>query len=138
VGVAANALGMARAAFEAARRYADERIVGGRRIGEYQAIAHKLADMAADIEAAKWLVYHGAWKVDRGELDGALAAKVKLVASETAVRVSENAIRILGGAGIMREYPVGRIHRDTLLYVIGEGTSEIQRNIIARSLGFKA
>ena len=94
--------------------------------------------MAADIEAARWLVYHGAWQVDQGTLDSAMASKVKLVASETAVRVSENAIRILGGAGIMREYPVGRIHRDTLLYVIGEGTSEIQRNIIARSLGFKS
>jgi alkylation response protein AidB-like acyl-CoA dehydrogenase len=137
VGVAANALGMARAAFDAAHRYAQERLVGGRRVGDYQAIAHKLADMAADIEAARWLVYHGAWKVDRNELDPALAAKVKLVASETAVRVSESAIRILGGAGIMREYPVGRIHRDALLYVIGEGTSEIQRNIIARDLGFK-
>ncbi|MCX7273540.1 MAG: acyl-CoA dehydrogenase family protein [Burkholderiales bacterium] len=138
VGVAANALGMARAAFEAASAYANDRLVGGKRIGDYQAIAHKLADMAADIEAAKWLVYHGAWLVDQGRLDAAMAAKVKLVASETAVRVSESAIRILGGAGIMREYPVGRIHRDAMLYVIGEGTSEIQRNIIARSLGFKA
>ena len=137
VGVAANALGMARAAFEAASAYARERLVAGRRIGDYQAIAHKLADMAADIEAARWLVYHGAWKVDQGELDAALAAKVKLVASETAVRASETAIRILGGAGIMREYPVGRIHRDALVYVIGEGTSEVQRNIIARSMGFK-
>jgi len=138
VGVAANALGMARAAFETAQRYAQDRLVAGKRVGDYQAIAHKLADMAADIEAAHWLVYHGAWKVDRGELDPALAAKVKLVASETAVRVSESAIRILGGAGIMREYPVGRIHRDALLYVIGEGTSEIQRNIIARDLGFRS
>ena len=112
--------------------------MAGKRIGDYQAIGHKLADMAADIEAARWLVYHGAWQVDQGTLDSAMASKVKLVASETAVRVSENAIRILGGAGIMREYPVGRIHRDTLLYVIGEGTSEIQRNIIARSLGFKS
>ncbi len=137
VGVAANALGMARAAFEAARGYANERTVAGRRIGDYQAIAHKLADMAADIEAAKWLVYYGAWSVDRGTLDSALAAKVKLVASETAVRASESAIRIFGGAGIMREFPVGRIHRDALVYIIGEGTSEIQRNIIARSLGFK-
>jgi len=137
VGVAANALGMARAAFEAARAYANERMVAGKRIGDYQAIAHKLADMAADIEAAKWLVYHGAWSVDRGTLDTALASKVKLVASETAVRVSEAAIRILGGAGIMREYPVGRIHRDALVYVIGEGTSEIQRNLIARGMGFK-
>ncbi len=137
VGVAANSLGMARAAYEAALAYARGREVAGRRIGDYQAIAHKLADMAAEIEAVRWLVYHGAWHVDRGTLDAALAAKVKLIASEAAVRVSENAIRILGGAGIMREYSVGRIHRDALVYVIGEGTSDIQRNIIARSLGFK-
>lgn len=138
VGVAANALGMARAAFEAASSYARDRVIGGRPIGDYQSIAHQIANMSADIEAARWLVYHGAWRVDQGTLDPATAARVKLVASETAVRVSEAAIRVLGGAGIMREYPVGRIHRDALLYVIGEGTSEIQRNIIARSMGFKA
>lgn len=137
VGVAANALGMARAAFDAAHSFANERIVAGRRIGEYQAIAHKLAEMSAQIEAARWMVYYGAWRVDQGTLDAATAARVKLVASETAVSVSEQAIRILGGAGIMREYPVGRIHRDALVYVIGEGTSEIQKNIIARNLGFK-
>ncbi|MGE3774761.1 MAG: acyl-CoA dehydrogenase family protein [Gammaproteobacteria bacterium] len=137
VGVAANALGMARAAFDAARAYAQERVVADRRIGDYQAIAHKLADMSAQIEAARWLVYYGAWRVDRGTLDAATAARVKLIASETAVAVSEQAIRILGGAGIMREFPVGRIHRDALVYVIGEGTSEIQRNLIARDLGFK-
>ena len=137
VGVAANCLGMAKAAFEAALSYANEREVANKKIGNYQAIAHRLADMAADIEAAQWLVYHGAWKVDQGQLDPALAAKVKLIASETALKVSEGAIRILGGAGIMREYPVGRIHRDALVYVIGEGTSDIQRNIIARSMGFK-
>jgi alkylation response protein AidB-like acyl-CoA dehydrogenase len=137
VGVAANALGMARAAFDAARAFAEDRIVAGRRVGDYQAIAHKLADMSAQIEAARWLVYYGAWRVDQGTLDGPTAARVKLIASETAVAVSEQAIRIHGGAGIMREYPVGRIHRDALVYVIGEGTSEIQRNIIARSLGFK-
>jgi alkylation response protein AidB-like acyl-CoA dehydrogenase len=125
---------MARGAMEVALTYARERVVGDRTIGKYQAIAHKLADMAADIEAAHWLVYYGAWRVDQGTLDAATAAKVKLVASETALRVSEQAIRILGGAGIMREYPVGRFHRDALVYVIGEGTSEIQRNIIARDL----
>jgi len=135
VGVAANALGMAQGALEAALDYARVRKVRGRTIGQYQAIAHKLADMAADVEAARWLVYHGAWRVDQGTLDAATAAKVKLVASECAVRVSEAAIRIHGGAGIMREYPVGRIHRDALVYVIGEGTSEIQRNLIARGLG---
>jgi alkylation response protein AidB-like acyl-CoA dehydrogenase len=137
VGVAANALGMARAAFDAATAYASDRIVANKRIGDYQAIAHKLADMSAQIEAAKWLVYYGAWRVDQGTLDAATAARVKLIASETALAVSEQAIRIHGGAGIMREYPVGRIHRDAFVYVIGEGTSEIQRNIIARSLGFK-
>jgi alkylation response protein AidB-like acyl-CoA dehydrogenase len=137
VGVAANALGMARAAFDAAHAYAGDRIVAGRRVGDYQAIAHKLADMSAQIEATRWLVYYGAWRVDQGTLDAATAARVKLVASETAVAVSEQAIRIHGGAGIMREYPVGRIHRDSLVYVIGEGTSEVQRNIIARSIGFK-
>lgn len=137
VGVSANALGMARASLDAAAAYANERIVAGRRIGDYQAIAHKLADMAADIEAARWMVYHGAWRVDQGTLDTATASKVKLVASETALRVSEQAIRILGGAGIMRDFPVGRIHRDAFVYVIGEGTSEVQRNIIARSMGFK-
>lgn len=137
VGVAANALGMARAAFDAAHAYAGDRIVANRRIGDYQAIAHKLADMSAQIEAARWLVYYGAWRVDQGTLDAATAARVKLVASETALSVSEQAIRIHGGAGIMREYPVGRIHRDALVYVIGEGTSEVQRNLIARGLGFK-
>ena len=137
VGVSANALGMARAAFDAANAYAKDRIVANKRIGDYQAIAHKLADMSAQIEAARWLVYYGAWRVDQGTLDAATASRVKLVASETALAVSEQAIRIFGGAGIMREYPVGRIHRDAFVYVIGEGTSEVQRNIIARSLGFK-
>jgi len=136
VGVAANALGMARAAHDAAVRFAQDRTVAGKRVGDYQAIAHKLADMSAQIEAARWLVYYGAWRVDTGTLDAATAARVKLIASETAVSVSQQAIRIHGGAGIMREYPVGRIHRDALVYVIGEGTSEIQRNIIARALGF--
>ncbi len=134
VGVSANCLGMARGAFEAALAYARTRIVRGRPIIEYQAIAHKLADMAADIEAAKWMVYYGAWRVDQGAIDPATASRVKLIASETAVRVTEQAIRIHGGAGLMREYPVGRFHRDSLVYVIGEGTSEIQRNIIARAL----
>ena len=134
VGVAANCIGMARAAHDAAIDYARDRMIAGKRLGEYQAIAHKLADIATDIEAARWLVYHGAWLVDQGKLTTPMAAKVKLFASEVAVRASEQAIRILGGAGIMRDYPVGRIHRDSLVYVIGEGTSEVQRNMIARDL----
>ncbi len=134
VGVAANAVGMARAAMDASKRYAKDREIAGKTLGSYQAIAHKIADMATDIEAATWLVYRGAWLVDQQRLDTAMASKVKLFASEVALRVSEQAIRIHGGAGIMRECPVGRIHRDALVYVIGEGTSEVQRNIIARSM----
>lgn len=137
VGVSANALGLARAALEASVAYANDRVVANKRIGDYQAVAHRIADMAAEIEAARWLVYYGAWCVDNGTLTADLAAKVKLTASECALRASESAIRIFGGAGIMREYPVGRIHRDALVYVIGEGTSDIQRNLIARGLGFK-
>ncbi len=134
IGVSANCLGLARAAFDAARSFARERKVRGKSIANFQAIAHKLADMAAEIEAMRWMVYYGAWRIDQGTLDMGTASKIKLMASEAAVRVSELAIRIHGGAGIMREYPVGRIHRDALVYVIAEGTSEIQRNIIARSL----
>jgi alkylation response protein AidB-like acyl-CoA dehydrogenase len=135
VGVAANCLGMARAALDAADRYAHERVSYGRVIGQHQAVAHRLADMAAAVEAVKWLVYYGAWRVDRGDLDSGTAAKVKLFASETAVKVTRDAMQILGGNGLMREYPVGRYHRDALVYTIGEGTSEIQRNIIARAMG---
>jgi alkylation response protein AidB-like acyl-CoA dehydrogenase len=134
IGVSANCLGMARNAYEVALDYAKTRIVRGKPIIEYQAVAHKLADMATAIETMRWMVYYGAWRVDQGTCDMALASKVKLHCSETAVRVSEDAIRVLGGAGLMREYPVGRIHRDALVYLMGEGTSEIQRNIISRVL----
>ena len=135
VGVSANAVGMARGAFEAALDFARTRLVSGKPILRFQAVSHRLADMAAEIESARCMVHYGAWRVDANSLDPATAAKVKLIATETAVRVTENAIRILGGAGIMREYPVGRFHRDALVYIIGDGTSDIQRNIIARSFG---
>lgn len=134
VGVAANSLGIARAALDASLDYARDRKIGSKKVGDFQAIAHKLADMSAEIEAAKWLVYYAAWCVDQDTLTHAVASKAKLISSEVALRATENAIRIHGGAGIMREYPVGRYHRDALVYVIGEGTSEIQRNLIARSL----
>ncbi|MGI9522159.1 MAG: acyl-CoA dehydrogenase family protein [Hyphomicrobiaceae bacterium] len=98
VGVAANAVGMARAALDASMRYAREREIAGKQLGSYQAIAHKIADMATDVEAATWLVYRGAWLVDQNRLDTAMASKVKLFASEVAVRVSEQAIRIHGAA----------------------------------------
>jgi alkylation response protein AidB-like acyl-CoA dehydrogenase len=135
VGVAANAVGMARGAFEAALDFAKTRLVSGKPILKFQAIGHRLADMAAEIDAARCMVFYGAWHVDNKTLDAATAAKVKLIATEMAVRVTESAIRVFGGAGIMRESPVGRFHRDALVYVIGDGTVEIQRNIIARSFG---
>jgi len=90
--------------------------------------------MATDIEAAHWMVYRGAWQVDRGEIDTETAAKIKLFVSEAAFRVTEKAIRVLGGAGIMREYGVGRHHRDAMVYLFGEGTSDIQRNLISRAM----
>ena len=135
VGVAANAIGMARGAFQAALDFAKTRLVSGKPILRFQAVNHRLADMAAEIDSARCMVMYGAWRVDTNTLDAATAAKVKLIATEMVLRVTEGAIRILGGAGIMREYPVGRFHRDALVYIIGDGTSEIQRNIIARSFG---
>lgn len=134
VGVAASVLGLAQGAFEEALEFAKTRIVRGKPIIEYQAVAHRLADMATDIEAARWMVYWGAWQVDQDSLTSAAASKVKLVASEAAIRVTENAIRVMGGAGIMRDHSVGMHHRDALVYVIGEGTSDIQRNVISRAL----
>ena len=134
VGVAAAVLGVAQGAYEEALEFAKNRIVRGKPIIEYQAVAHRLADMATDIEAARWMVYWGAWQVDQNTLTDAAASKVKLVASEAALRVTENAIRVMGGAGIMRDHAVGMHHRDALVYVIGEGTSDIQRNIIGRAL----
>lgn len=134
VGVAASVLGLAQGAFEEALAFAKTRIVRGKAIIDYQAVAHRLADMATEIEAARWMVYWGAWQVDQDTLTDANASKVKLVASEAAMKVTENAIRVMGGAGLMRDHSVGMHHRDALVYVIGEGTSDIQRNIIGRRL----
>ena len=134
VGVAASVLGVAKGAYEEALEFARTRIVAGKPILDYQAVAHRLADMATDIEAAHWMVYHGAWRVDQGTLDTESASKIKLFVSEAAFRVTEKAIRVLGGAGIMREYSVGRHHRDALVYLFGEGTSDIQRNLISRAM----
>ena len=135
VGVAASVLGVAKGAYEEALDYARTRIVAGKPILQYQAVAHRLADMVTDIEAAHWMVYHGAWKVDQGTIDHAAAAKIKLFASEAALRVTEGAMRVLAGASIMREYSAGRHHRDALVYLFGEGTSDVQRNLISRGMG---
>jgi alkylation response protein AidB-like acyl-CoA dehydrogenase len=133
--VGAQAIGIARAAYEYALDYAKERVQFGRPIIENQAIAFKLADMKTEIDASRLLVWRAAWmaanhkKFEHGE--GSMS---KLKAGETAVRVTEDAIQILGGYGYVREYPVERWHRDAKIYTIFEGTSEIQRLVIARAI----
>lgn len=134
VGVAAQAVGMARAAFEIARRYADERVQFGQKIRAFQGVAFKLADMHVRIQAARALVLEAARKKDRGERFTLEASTAKLFASETAVEVTRWAVQILGGYGYSREYRVERYYRDAKVTEIYEGTSEIQRLVIAREL----
>ena len=134
-GVGAMAVGVARAAFEYARDYSRERVQFGRRIGQNQAIAFMLADMGASVDAARLLVWRAAWMARQGAaLDNAEGSMSKLVAGETAVRVTEQAIQILGGNGYTRDYPVERWHRDAKIFTIFEGTSEIQRMLIGRAV----
>jgi acyl-CoA dehydrogenase len=134
-GVGAMAVGVARAAFEFARGYARERVQFGRPIGRNQAVAFMLADMQAAVDAARLLVWRAAWMVRQGmPLDHAEGSVSKLVAGETAVRVTEQAIQILGGNGYTRDYPVERWHRDAKIFTIFEGTSEIQRLIAGRAV----
>ncbi|MCA2226450.1 acyl-CoA dehydrogenase family protein [Nonomuraea aurantiaca] len=133
--VAAMAVGIARAAFEYARDYAREREQFGRKIGENQAIAFLLADMATRVDVARLLTWRAAWMARMGrQFEQAEGSMSKLVAGETAVWVTEQAIQILGGAGYTREHPVERFHRDAKIYTIFEGTSEIQRLIIGRAV----
>ncbi|WP_374157150.1 acyl-CoA dehydrogenase family protein [Mycobacterium sp. G7A2] len=133
--VGAMAVGVARAAYEYARDYACEREQFGRKIGEFQAVAFKLADMKARIDAARLLVYRAGWMARNGkEFTSAEGSMAKLVASETAVYVTDEAIQILGGNGYTREYPVERMHRDAKIFTIFEGTSEIQRLVMGRAI----
>ncbi len=133
--VAAMAVGVARAAVEYARDYARERAQFGRPIGQNQAIAFMLADMHAAVDAARLLTWRAARMARQGlPLDGAEGSVSKLVAAETAVRVTEQAIQVLGGNGYTRDYPVERWHRDAKIFTIFEGTSEIQRMIIGRAV----
>ncbi|MGN9839763.1 acyl-CoA dehydrogenase family protein [Nonomuraea sp. H19] len=133
--VAAMAVGIARAAFEYARDYAREREQFGRKIGETQAIAFLLADMATRVDMARLLTWRAAWMARNGrQFERAEGSMSKLVAGETAVWVTEQAMQILGGAGYTRDHPVERFHRDAKIYTIFEGTSEIQRLIIGRAV----
>jgi alkylation response protein AidB-like acyl-CoA dehydrogenase len=134
VGIASQSVGMARAAFEAARDYARERITFGKPIAEHQAIAFRLASMATEIEAARQLVHHAAQLREAGLPCLTEASMAKLFASEMAERVCSAAIQIFGGAGYTRDYPVERIYRDVRVCQIYEGSSDIQRMVIARGL----
>ena len=133
--VGAQAIGIARAAYDYALDYAKERRQFGRAIIENQAIAFKLADMRTQTDAARLLVWRAAWMARNGQaFTAGEGSQSKLFASETAVRVTEEAIQILGGYGYVRDYPVERWHRDAKIYTIFEGTSEIQRLIISRAV----
>ena len=135
ISIAALSVGIAQAAFEKALRYAKERMQFGQAISKFQAIQFKLADMAMEIDLARNAVYKAAWLKDQGKPFSKEAAYAKLFASEMGFRVCNQAIQIHGGSGYMREYGVERHLRDIKLMEIGEGTSEIQRLVIARKLG---
>src|SRR5262252_8463466 len=133
--VAAMAVGVARAAFEYARDYSLDRVQFGQPIGQTQAIAFMLADMSAAVDAARLLTWRAAWMArQRKPFTHAEGSMAKLVAGETAVRVTEQAIQILGGSGYTRDFPVERWHRDAKIFTIFEGTSEIQRMLIGRAV----
>lgn len=132
ISIAACALGLGRAAYEAALAYAKERRAFGRAIADFQAIQFKLADSATELDAARLLIYQAATRKDAGLPFSKEAAMAKLFASEASERACFQAVQIHGGAGYSREYPVERIYRDNRLMSIGEGTSEILRQVIAR------
>jgi alkylation response protein AidB-like acyl-CoA dehydrogenase len=134
IGIAAQALGIAQAAYDVARAYAVERRAFGHRIGDFQAIQHKLANMSMEIDAARLLVYRAAWLKEQGRPHTEEGAKAKLYASEMARRQTAEAIQVLGGYGYTKEFPVERYYRDAKITEIYEGTSEIQRLVIARSI----
>jgi alkylation response protein AidB-like acyl-CoA dehydrogenase len=134
VNIAARAVGVARAAFEAAISYAQQRHTFGSPIAAHQAIQFKLADMATSLEAARLLTWSAASKLDAGERADVEAGMAKLFASEAALTISTEAMRIHGGYGYTTELPIERYYRDAPLMIIGEGTNEIQRMVIARGL----
>jgi alkylation response protein AidB-like acyl-CoA dehydrogenase len=135
ISIGALSVGIAQAAYEAALKYAKERVQFGQSISKFQAIQFKLADMAMNIELARTAVHKAAWLKDQGRPFGKEAAMAKLFASEICMRACDQAIQIHGGYGYMKEYPVERFFRDAKLMEIGEGTSEIQRIVIARHIG---
>lgn len=133
--IGALSLGIAQGAFDAALQYAKERVQFGQSLSKFQVIQHKLADMAMNIELARNMVWKAAWLKDNGKPFTKEASFAKLFASEIAMKAADQSIQIHGGYGYMRDYKVERYFRDAKLMEIGEGTSEIQRNIIAREIG---
>jgi len=134
ISIAALSIGMAQGAYDAALRYSKLRKQFGRPISEFQAIQHKLVDMAVDLDAARLLNYRAATMLDRGCRVTRESSMAKLFASEAAVRIAGEAVQIHGGYGFIKDYPVEKFYRDVKLCTIGEGTSEIQRLVIARQL----
>jgi short-chain 2-methylacyl-CoA dehydrogenase len=135
IGVAAMGIGLAQGAMDEAISYAKERQAFGQPIGKFQAIQAKIADISAQIEAARLLVYRAAIEKDRGESFTLTAAQAKLITGRLAVRATEEAVQIHGGYGYIEEYPVCRFYRDAKILTIGEGTDEVQQMVIARQLG---
>ncbi len=134
VSIAALSVGMAQGAYDAALKYSKLRKQFGRPISEFQAIQNKLVDMAVDLDAARLLNYRAGWMLDHGQRVTRESSMAKLFASEAAVRIANEAVQIHGGYGFIKDYPVEKFYRDVKLCTIGEGTSEIQRLVIARQL----
>ena len=132
--IAAQALGVAQGAFDRALSYAKQREAFGKRISEFQAISHKLAEMTIKIEAARLLVYKAAWLIDQCRADPLASSMAKAYTGRIAVEVADEAVQILGGYGYLGEYDVERIYRDAKITEIYEGTREIQKNTITRFL----
>jgi alkylation response protein AidB-like acyl-CoA dehydrogenase len=134
ISIAALSLGTAQGAYEAALQYAKERQQFGKPISQFQAISFKLAEMATEIEAAKLLTYYAAERKDHGQSVTTEAAMAKFYASEVAVKVANEAVQVFGGYGYIKDFPVEKFYRDAKLCTIGEGTSEIQKLVIARNI----
>ena len=134
IGIAAQALGIASGAYELALQYSKERKTFGKEINQHQAIAFKLADMATEIEAARLLCLKAAWLKDNGQNYDKLSAMAKVFASDIAMKTTTEAVQVHGGYGFVKEYHVERLMRDAKITQIYEGTSEIQRIVIAREL----
>ena len=134
ISIAALSLGIAKGAYESALKYSKERVQFGKPISHFQAVSFKLADMLTEIEAAELLTYQAAYKKNKGEVMTLQGAMSKYFSSEVAVKVSSNAVQVLGGYGYTKDFPVERYYRDSKLCTIGEGTSEIQKLVIAKQI----